>query len=167
MKNYVKEFKGYKVPKGATHFTDANETDHAAFWGNFVMWVVDDSGIDKHSSDGIPQEAIELPEAEQEWVPEVGKSCLGLVPVNRIKRDFLEVFVLFHFEGAGIYAVKCKQDSRLYYCKVFKPLKTQEQKEREEFIDKSLNIWNKDCISPSELVEKMFDHGARFTEADK
>lgn len=118
-----------------------------------------------HKANNVKGSSIELPEAPQEWMPDVGESCLGLIPVNNIKRDFLEVSVLYYFEDEDVFAVKCKQDSRLYYCKVFKPLKTQEQKDRETFID--------DCLKatagnePHKIFHDLYEAGARFTNTNQ
>lgn len=171
MKNYVKEFKGYKVPEGAVYYNEGCGIHQEGFWSERddlgkAHFISTKGGRFTHKKFNLPNIAIELPEAEQVWMPEVGVEC------EAAKYSFCLHWskCVVNFFGKRKCIITFKDGSEEAFITkdmVFRPLKTQEEKEREEFIDKSLSMWNEDCISPSELVEKMFDHGARFTEVDK
>lgn len=164
MKNYVKEYKGYRFPEGATHFTEKTDKDYAAFWNNDILWVLIDDIIEEYPAHGIPKSAIELPEANQEWggegLPPVGAECeISYDGSSWCKR-------LINYIGESIVVCTNELGVELVYPTKdivrFRPLTTQKQKDREAFIEKSLTMWLEDCTLVSELVEKMYEAGARF-----
>jgi hypothetical protein len=138
-KNYVKEYKGYKVPEGATHYNEGNMLWPECFINKNTgeVYKLDEPRIWVLSERVMPTTAIELPEEQsQEWVdglPSVGCECLTLH-----KGDLVEC--LYVGKGIGeeyIYQVTsgCHRGEidRLIGSPRFRPLKTQEQKDREAF----------------------------------
>lgn len=172
MKKYVKEYKGYKVPEGATHFTEKTDKDHAAFWNNDILWVLIDDIIEEYPAHGVPKSAIELPEAKQkrggkEWngegLPPAGTeceiSCDGRTWCKRLINYIGKNIVVCTNELGVEIAYPIKDIVR------FQPVTTQEQKDREAFVDKALEeIETKaGLVAPDKAIfEIMFDAGARF-----
>lgn len=170
MKNYVKEFKGYKVPEGATHFNDGGQLK-PAFYKNvsgewFCMLAVNDNHWGQVGMP--PYTVIELPEAKQEWdgegLPPVGTECEIRY---RGDSDFLKCIINYISESI----VVCTDESgaeRAYAIKGiarFRPVTTQEQKDREAFID--------DCLKatagnePHKIFHDLYEAGTRFTNTNQ
>ena len=83
MKKYVKEYKGHKVPEGATHYT---ESVYLLFYRKNIRkdWVYFSDTLSNWTYANISEvslnnKVIELPEAPQEWngegLPPVGTEC--------------------------------------------------------------------------------------------
>lgn len=114
MKKYVKEYKGFDVIEGATHFSNFQCDEERYLESGQYFWSqIGDTGYalrasphsGKFSNEQVyllPDYAFELPEEE------------------------------------------CLNDSRDY------------------FISKSRKLYEENCISPLELVELMYDEGARY-----
>ena len=196
-KNYVKEYKGYKVPEGATHYND----DFKAFYKttpsegrvyfsakeNDWLWVTG-------SAIGL-KESIEIPEEPaQEWVD-------GLPTLNSevflsdedghlfssasnekvsIAEDEVLVVVSIgarYDNGNPVVTLMAKDSKNLQGFvtvnpKFLEPVKTQEQKDREAFIEKAKGIIEADDYSHRNLtmvmsaIEKMFDSGFKAPEGE-
>lgn len=144
-KNYVKEYKGYKVPEGATHWIN----------NNFAKWI-DDFNISiiccypgatwNEYSNGMPKNAIELPEAQQEWngegLPPVGVKCV----MSYDGSNWAECVINYSSE----HTIVCTNESGIelvYSTKdivMFRPVKTQQEKDREAFVYAALRAYM-DC----------------------
>lgn len=89
MKNYLKEYKGHKVPEGATHYGAETDLYYEGFYkegshriAKCNRWV--------GTSGRIPDHAIELPLAKEEFEPSccdwfispVGEKLLYVGPTN-------------------------------------------------------------------------------------
>ena len=187
MKNYVKEHKGHKVPEGATHFTEATVSKYEAFWANDIAWVLIDDMIEEYPAQGIPKYAVELPEADekkmdyrnpllknkQEWngegLPPVGCRCSAtwLELPDGGCNDFCEVAIKGYFDGevwlSKVNGVGYSEVLKVKDCE-FRPIKTQQEKNREAFVNKALGLCP--LIIPTgdirKLLEMSFDNGARF-----
>ena len=155
MKNYVKKYKGYDVPEGATHYGPDIE-EYCEGW----YMVNEDSGEIKFQNiDGklwhlnhycIPDSAIELPEEPiAEWMPEVGQECEVTDHWNDFERpdnlkDGQKVKILMSYrcpktgtDGVIFTWIEGADNIRTEWTgneKHFRPLKTKEEKEREAFI---------------------------------
>ena len=138
MKNYVKEYAGHQVPEGATHYLDGNR-----FFYNADKVLCFDTkrpqeGWRKTIFHGIASEATPLPEAPQEWMPEVGEECevmtdpfeWGKCTADYIGAEFI-VYTANSGEGSSIK-------------KFFRPLKTQQEKDREAFMSAARKATNCD-----------------------
>ena len=147
----VTEFKGHKVPEGATHFQMGYQDMYEGFykkiydaWFFFNPSSADGWVIESSANDSLHGCSIELPEQpmkSDEWVPVVGEECIVEYPY----RD--GSFQAFHGKKVTILG-KCKDSDN---CDVFtahgsngfialntlgfRPLKTAEEKKREAFIN--------------------------------
>jgi hypothetical protein len=141
-KNYVKEYKGHKVPEGATHCHELGQ-------GSVSFYRVGPPIVDRYceplcSADdpwnaciGVPATSEELPEEPaQEWVdgfPPAGCECELAVKAPKI-------VIVVGKTSSGLVAYQNKsggQDKIFVNSKdKFLPLKTQEQKDREAFIER-------------------------------
>ena len=135
MKKYVKEYKGHKVPEGAAHYLDGNR-----FFYNADKVLCFDTkrpqeGWRKTIFHGIASEATPLPEAPQEWMPAVGDECECLDRLLAHPRYcFAKVKAFYNGQvwltsEAGVDLVLNIRDVK------FRPLKTQQEKGREAFIE--------------------------------
>ena len=171
MKNYVKEYKGYKVPEGATHYNSESISYVEGFYkydNNKVIfapaetleWLIEDN------PQWIPIDAIELPEAPQEWngegLPPVGAECVMSYDGN----NWVECVINYSSE----HTVVCTNESGIelvYSTKdivMFRPKRTQKEKDREAFIDKALEeIETKaGLVAPDKAIFEIM-HEAGFT----
>tara|TARA_R110000868_G_C10950936_1_gene767788 strand:- start:877 stop:1404 length:528 start_codon:yes stop_codon:yes gene_type:complete len=165
MKNYVKEYKGYKVPEGAEEYQERKgdwfrgfykESDDALFFYNCEddnpKWRL----IGCVSSDEKPSHVIQLPEAPQEWIPEIGEECevmTGPFEWSKCIADYIgSEFIVYTANSGEGSSIK----------KFFRPLKTQQEKEREAFELKAFEI-SEVGMSFHDLIGELFDNGARFT----
>ena len=165
MKNYVKEYNRHKVPKGATHwlvngFAKWDDNKSISVIGCFqgATW--------KKCSYGMLPNAIELPEAEQEWngegLPPVGAECVMSYDGN----NWVECVINYSSE----HTVVCTNESGIelvYSTKdivMFRPKRTQKEKDREAFIDKALEeIETKaGLVAPDKAIFEIM-HEAGFT----
>ena len=76
--NTVKEYKGYKVPDGATHYDEAHGVTIAAFAklddeGEWLWWVARGDHSWGYGSDA--NNIVELPQEPEAYMPKVGDSC--------------------------------------------------------------------------------------------
>ena len=150
MKNYVKEYSGYKVPEGATHWLG----------GKFAKWINNEAiGVIgcfqgatwRKCSRGMPRQAIELPEAPQEWngegLPPVGCRCSAtwLELPDGGCNDFCEVAIKGYFDGevwlSKVNGVGYSEVLKVKDCE-FRPLKTQQEKDREAFVKGLVKVLN-------------------------
>tara|TARA_R100000541_G_scaffold30953_2_gene39847 strand:- start:9136 stop:9666 length:531 start_codon:yes stop_codon:yes gene_type:complete len=174
-KNYVKEYKGHKVPEGATHCHELGQ-------GKVSFYKVGSPRVERYneplcSADdpwndciGDPTASEELPEeSTQEWVdglPPVGCECITLH-----KGDLVEC--LYVGKGLGeeyIYQVSSGSHrgeiDRLIGSPKFRPLKTQGQKDREAFIEKAMRLIDDAEMGKAELVCKMANKGFKAPEGE-
>lgn len=145
MKNYAKEYKGLKVPEGATHYNEANmlwpECFIDAKYGR--VYEIDGNGW-KLSTKTMPITAVELPQVEQEWngegLPPVGCECVMSYDGHNWSRCVINY--------SSAYTIVCTNESGIelnYSIKdtvVFRPLKTRKEKDREAFIVKCHSVTN-------------------------
>tara|TARA_R110000744_G_scaffold246942_1_gene363446 strand:+ start:13599 stop:14150 length:552 start_codon:yes stop_codon:yes gene_type:complete len=175
MKKYVKEYKGYKVPDGASCFVEScgGYENHFGKTVNGVDYVF---AVDNKKPEWVvisnilplsSRPTIELPEASQEWMPEVGANCdaVWLELPDGGGNDFCAVTIKGYFgddvwfskvNGAGYSEVMKVTD-----CK-FRPLKTQQEKDREAFIKLALKLGEQQFdkgISIDDVYGNMFDKG--------
>ena len=160
MKNYVKEYSGYKVPEGATHWLG----------GKFAKWINNEAiGVIgcfqgatwRKCSRGMPRQAIELPEAPQEWngegLPPVGAECVMSYDGN----NWVECVINYSSE----HTVVCTNESGIelvYSIKdivMFRPLKTQQEKDREAFVGSVKQLLPKSDDDDLILAGKLFELG--------
>lgn len=166
MKNYVKEYKGYKVPEGATHWLN---NGFAKWFDNKSISVIGyfQGATWKKCYCGMPQNAIELPEAKQErkgkeWegkgLPPAGTECEISYDGRPWKKCFInyssESIVVFTNELGAELVYSTKGIAR------FRPVTTQEQKDREAFIDNCLKATAGN--EPYKVFHDLYDAGARF-----
>ena len=187
MKNYVKEYKGYKVPEGATHwlvngFAKWDDNKSISVIGCFqgATW--------KKCSYGMLPNAIELPEAPQEWngegLPPVGTLCtisadgfeyLFSAASNELSSitENTELVVVGHCtrhdNGAECVTLMARdsKDARGFTTvnpDFVSPLKTQQEKDREAFVKGLVKVLNSvpNGASLSDLhtmAEKAYDAG--------
>ena len=137
MKKYVKEYKGHKVPEGAAHYLDGNR-----FFYNADKVLCFDTkrpqeGWRKTIFHGIASEATPLPEAPQEWMPPVGVECeyeTSFFTIKKIVKGTCSVIAIHRnkvwvdFKECGEYVINLNSIK-------FRPLKTQQEKGREAFIE--------------------------------
>mgnify|MGYP000152927649 CR=1 FL=1 len=148
MKNYVKEYKGHKVPEGATHYT---ESVYLLFYRKSIRkdWVYFSDTLSNWTYANISEvslnnKVIELPEAPQEWngegLPPVGVECeyeTSFFTINKTAKGTCSVIathedrVWVDFKESGEYVINLNSIT-------FRPLKTQQEKEREAFIAEGL-----------------------------
>lgn len=168
MKNYVKEFKGYKVPEGATHYNSESISYVEGFYkydNNKVIfapaetleWLIEDN------PQWIPINAIELPEAPQEWMPEVGEEC-EVLDTCYAHPKHSEVKVKGFYNKQVWLTLPSGEDRVVLIanCK-FRPLKTQQEKDREAFVELGMSKFGT-FRSNRDFLAALFDDGARFTE---
>lgn len=178
-KSYVKEYKGYKVPEGASCFVEACEAYKNHFGkkvsGVEYVFVVDNENPEWHEISDIltldVRGAIPLPEEPiQEWVgglPPTGCECEALDTLMAHPKYCLAKIKGFYNKQvwltseAGVDLVLFIEDLK------FRPLKTQEQKDREAFIEKAVNEMLKSPNdSLSGCAERMFNAGFKAPEGE-
>lgn len=155
MKKYVKEYKGHKVPEWATHVSDFQTPQPIEFYRAiggehqfFNTGAVNPVWCKSVFNEPNKWE-IELPEAPQEWsgegLPPIGCKCevdtaesAGLS--NReLEINGEEVTVIANVKNKHGYEVTVFEASSggvfCFSSKLFRPLKTQQEKDREAFIE--------------------------------
>lgn len=172
-KNYAKEYKGHKVPEGATHCDDARsmfykETNEAVFSCEFgeLIWV-DTDFLDVTANIHLK----ELPEEPaQEWngegLPPVGCECEMTSDDGKwVLVEIIAVHIGFahgwHDSARAVYYSDDASD--------FRPVKTQEQKDREAFIDRvmtGISIDVKHATIAHNIAEQLFDAGYKAPEGE-
>mgnify|MGYP005995221843 CR=1 FL=1 len=202
-KNYVKEYKGYKVPEGASCFVEACEAYRNHFGktvaGVDYVFVVDNEDPEWVSlSDMLPlsiRGAVELPEEPtQEWVD-------GLPPLNSevllsdeegylfssasnekvsIAEDEVLVVVSIgarYDNGNPVVTLMTKDSKNLQGFvtvnpEFLEPVKTQEQKDREAFVDAGIISYmesESNAVKDRDLellLERMFSDGFKAPEGE-
>jgi hypothetical protein len=176
MKNYVKEYKGHKVPEGATHVSDFPTDESIEFFRvfngrlQFVLAVEADWRFAPFNE--MNKYAIELPEeSNREWVdglPPAGTIC----EVSNLGNVFEEAKILFM--GEELCVVNHPHFRALeqhYHVKSveFRPLKSQEQKDREAFIEwakAGLHLSIDDMGAAFKVVDQLANNGARLPEGE-
>ena len=158
MKNYVKKYKGYDVPEGATHYLPDTEK-YCEGW----YMVNEASGRIKfrhingalwHSTHYcIPNSAIELPEEPKaEWMPEVGVECEMMAGPFEW-RKCIPLYV------GSVFVVYTANSSEGSLSKnFFRPLKTKEEKDRESFHLKAFEVHKHD-MSCNEFATALYKAG--------
>ena len=164
----VTEYEGHKVPEGATHYASESTIQRAGFYKHNKIrpffYSVNRFGWVKSINKEIPSFAIELPEQQEdnaEWVPVVGEECEFTDDMNVFevciprflgdKTCIIDLPELGDFES--YFPIKALK---------FRPLKTDEQKKREAFINKALEEVETKAgiIAPSKaILEILFDAG--------
>ena len=155
MKNYVKEYKGHDVPEGSMK-VGINLNGSFAFYEktdkNPCMFCNVNKVWQEQPCHDQWNAAIELPEAKQEWMPEVGDRiviCFDDVDIddlneNEIAINGMEVtFIGSLVSGVGqtIFAYDDNDNfSDCYPSEYFRPLKTQQEKERESVVCNALEV---------------------------
>lgn len=180
MKNYVKEYKGHKVPEGATHWQESSSDCYMAFIKKnkkgeaSSLYFVNDEGnecfhyelvLNEWMSDKgiisceVSCDDIELPEA-QEWngegLPPVGTVC----EVNIGATDVFEVATIMYISNQiVISSVGGHEFSSQASITKFRPLKTQQEKDREAFVECVKQLLPKSDTDDLILSGKLFDLG--------
>jgi hypothetical protein len=168
----VKEFKGHKVPDGATHYAEEN----GACWGDSFLKKVDGKWLFKYVSTEsgefspchkLPDHAIEIPE---EFKPEMGKDCEVFIDLEWVVCCFVGInfngdYVFYKYEGsngAGFHPTHNIEN--------FRPLQTEEEKAREAFMDAG-TVSYLDCEDANVndhdlelLLGQMFEDGFKAPE---
>lgn len=170
MKNYVKEYKGYDVPEGATHYAKNAMflfykiiSGSPYFYDRFIgEWRI--------SSGDCFDSAIELPEEPKadEWVP--SGRCIHVYTnsnVNGVAKVEEEEVNIIGIDKLGNYVFQ-NDKSACYYsdpASEFRPLKTKEEKKREVFIENAKRVarTTDDVLTHDRLFGLLFDSGAEFT----
>tara|TARA_R110000851_G_scaffold88070_3_gene192181 strand:+ start:396 stop:914 length:519 start_codon:yes stop_codon:yes gene_type:complete len=166
MKNYVKEYRGYDVPEGATHYIDAANLlfyrknirkDWVYFSESLTGWTY--ANISKLSLDA---RATELPEAvkDAEWEPVVGEECNHIYSAGS---DATKVFIVgidkkgnYVFQGDGS---DCYYSDPIHF---FVPLKSAKDLEREAFFAAVRKAFTGiDVINLADITSTLFN--ADFT----
>tara|TARA_R110000824_G_scaffold220201_4_gene407292 strand:+ start:319 stop:840 length:522 start_codon:yes stop_codon:yes gene_type:complete len=101
----------------------------------------------------------EQPTKAEEWVPVVGEECEGLLMDKANNSSWVAVKLLYNFDGE--WAIQKVEAGTLAYCDQFRPLKTAEEKKREEFIECVKKLFPKSDTDDLILAGKLF--GAGFT----
>lgn len=196
-KNYVKEYKGHKVPEGASCFVEACEAYRNHFGktidGVDYVFAVDSVNPEwVEISDMLPlsaRGAIPLPEEQsQEWVdglPPIGTECEvtdywndSERPVNLNSGQEVKILMDYKCPKTGADGVIFTWIEGADYIRAewtgnekhFRPLKTQEQKDREAFIE-----WAKSGLSyrleelsfACQVIEQLADNGAKAPEGEQ
>ena len=180
-KNYVKEYKGYKVPEGASCFVEACEAYRNHFGktiaGVDYVFVVDNEDPEWVSlSDMLPlsiRGAVELPEEPtQEWVdglPPIGCEC-EIKYFHDNESKWAKCYVVGETKDNKCLVINVYHDDSLHFAfkkkgsLEFRPLKTQEQKDRETFIEwakAGLHLNIDDMGAAFKVVEQLADNGAK------
>ena len=162
MKKYVKEYKGCKVPKGATHYLPLVAGYREGFAKlEDACWLFCNAGDSAWCGQAVFQRschphAIELPEAPQDWMPEVGVECevmTGPLEWSECIADYIgSEFIVYTANSVEGSSIK----------KFFRPLKTQQEKDREAFIKLALKLGEQQFdkgISIDDVYGNMFDKG--------
>jgi hypothetical protein len=183
-KNYVKEYKGYKVPEGATCFVEASSFNSNHFGkevgGVEFIFCIDDNEPEWYEVSAIStplsqRGAIELPEAPQEWNGE-GLPPVGTVCEYQVHRSqFGKCLVMGYFEGL-VWMTSHHETSPYSGCHTtlvgstltFRPLKTQQEKDREAFIDAARKATNADVndVVATDIFDDMYHAGFTAPKAD-
>lgn len=184
--NYVKEYKGHKVPEGAKYYQEEGSGFMEAFFKTVdgqlmyslpedgLMWEVYNSRMSAH--------AIELPEDPQEWsgegLPPIGCKCevdtaesAGLS--NReLEINGEEVTVIANVKNKHGYEITVFEaiDGGVFCfsSKLFRPLKTQQEKDREAFISAARKATNVDVndVVATDIFDDMYHAGFTAPKAD-
>lgn len=192
MKNYVKVFRGYDVPEGATHFTEFSREYHRGFFKlSDGCWLFANAGYqDWHGQKSfrrsLPTEVIELPEEpKSEWngegLPPVGVECEATDHWNDFERpvnlnDGQQVKILMNYkcpktgtDGVIFTWIERVDNIRAEWTgneKHFRPLKTEEEKKREAFIKGVKKLFPKMDSDDLILAVKLFDAGFTAPEGE-
>jgi hypothetical protein len=114
----------------------------------------------------LPDNLVELPEVEEEFKIEIGKKYLGRVLGGG---NFKECKVV-HIDGPDVLALfKNSRDEYCQpeWCEYVEPLHTEEEKAKEAFIVKALDIMlDVSGEIDSNSIGALFDEGARFKEPE-
>ena len=206
MKSYVKEYKGHKVPEGATHYQPNKPNFYEAFINKSAkgkvlgVFFLDDLGdkynfsdefvlrewiADRSIQSEVSSLATELPEAPQEWngegLPPVGTLCtisadgfeyLFSAASNELSSitESTELVVIGHCtrhdNGAKCVTLMATDSTAARGFTTVNPdfiipLKTQQEKDREAFIELALVAANcdKEDWSAIGIFKDMFDAG--------
>ncbi|WP_339892144.1 hypothetical protein [uncultured Alteromonas sp.] len=175
MKKYVKEYKGYKVPEGATHFVEKSSSYMNHFCkvvdGLEYVFSVDAENPEWYEiSDVWPlsvRNLFELPEAQQEWngegLPPVGVECEIAKVCDALCWN--KGAVDFYGKEKCIITFRDGREAAFILNRVlFRPLKTQQEKDLEEFIETVSwytegTLLEKDDPEVLMFIKNMFDAG--------
>ena len=169
MKNYVKEYKGHKVPEWATHVSAFPTPQPIEFYrvigGTYQFFNT--GTVNPAWCKSVFNEAnkwsIELPEAPQEWdgegLPPAGVECEAL-----LTQTWVTVFIVgnAHEYGLGVENIKTGEIHKVDPEKIkFRPLKTQQEKDREAFMSAARKATNADenDIVATDIFDDMFHAG--------
>lgn len=163
--NYVKEYAGFQVPDGAKYFAGDSRIQRVGFYkwnaDELMFYSVSNYGKwEKSINSEVPSWAIELPEAPQEWMPDVGEECEVLHYDKWIKCFYIG----FDINHDHVYQFASDFGIHKSYLNVFRPLKTQQEKGREAFAKCLVKVLNSvpNGTSLSDLhtmAEKAYDAG--------
>ena len=172
MKNYVKEFDGQSVPKGSKYYSKADINQKSYFYDKNCIPVGDKSAFVIRHSD-----LTELPEAPQEWngegLPPVGVECIINITEDvrglsdqELKLNGEKVSVISNVKNKRGFDVTVFEISEggvfCFSSKLFRPLKTQQEKDREAFVELGMSKLGA-FHSNRDFLAALFDNGARFT----
>lgn len=160
MKNYVKKYRGFEVPEGATHagfgrggYRDGFYKKEEGIWyfNNVALkqWYV--------LAENVNGGAIELPLAD-EFVPEVGQEC----EYDHPQFGWTGCMIVGPFRDG----IVCAPDGGGFYAGLpshYRAIKS----ERDKFIDKVNTIFadsNEFSGMYKAMAIALFDNGARFTQ---
>ena len=157
MKNYVKEYKGYKVPDGATHTIGLGNFYKVVKGDVYYFDNVDGFVLSNTDHHYLKENLEPLPKAPQEWsgegLPPVGVECIinitedvwGLSDqelklngekvsvISNVKNKRGFDVTVFEISGGGVFC---------FSSKLFRPLKTQQEKDREAFVKGLVKVLN-------------------------
>lgn len=174
MKNYVKEYKGHKVPEGATHVSAFPTPQPIEFYrvigGTYKFFNT--GTVNPAWCKSVFNEAnkwsIELPEVPQEWdgegLPPVGCRCSAtwLELPDGGCNDFCEVAIKGYFDGevwlSKVNGVGYSEVLKVKDCE-FRPIKTQQEKDREAFVGSVKQLLPKSDDDDLILAGKLFELG--------
>jgi hypothetical protein len=163
MKNYVTEYKGNKVPEGATHYASH---ENEVFCVLFAKWIGNHPVFFDVRNDSWVEDKLigrhffkELPEAK--WEPIVGEECNHIYSAGS---DATKVFIVgidkkgnYVFQGDGS---DCYYSDPIHF---FVPLKSAKDLEREAFKTSVSEAVHKSTSTYNDRLEKissvLFDAG--------
>jgi hypothetical protein len=174
MKKYVEEYKGHKVPKGATSFGRKSEfyPQDSFYRKNGSEVFVINGWLRTVSKRG---DLIELPEAakEAEWEPTVGEKCRIAESTEWLKIShepgmIVKIYPSFVADsGATLFpflSVGLNKVGGVATAECFCPLKSVKELEHEAFIERGLESYmNSEAAIEdpdlARLLDKLFDDG--------
>lgn len=187
----VKEFCGYQVPEGATHYNSQSNGWHEGFYkykdGCFLFC---NAGFNEWTGSHaemklLPEGCVELPdqppsepEQTKEWEPTIGdkivvdfKGHTAGLSESEASIDSSEVTFIKTVDsinGSRFFVVESGFTVHVFRSHFFRELKTEKEKKLEVFAHKVLEVYmdSEASINDSDLnvlIDKLFEAGCEFT----